>query len=177
MKRGIIYRTARENGYTVVAMGQHLDDLAESFMMSLWLNGKLRTQKACYVVDEGDLRFIRPFVYVRERDLKNFALSAGLPVISETCPACFSEPKERARLKLLLENQEALYPNLYYSMCGAMDPLMRNLPITEADHERERDMLARQGKAPSLLPGIVRTACFVALGALAAAVVFGKTRE
>jgi tRNA(Ile)-lysidine synthase TilS/MesJ len=56
--------------YNVVAMGQHLDDMCESFMMSFWLNGKLRTQKACYVVDEGDLRFIRPFAYVRERDLK-----------------------------------------------------------------------------------------------------------
>ncbi len=89
MKRGIIYRVfflsvsfflfssfsfalqvARTHGYNVVAMGQHLDDMAESFMMSFWLNGKLRTQKACYVVDEGDLRFIRPFAHVREADLK-----------------------------------------------------------------------------------------------------------
>ena len=84
MKRGIIYSTARKHGYNVVAMGQHLDDMAESFMMSFWLNGKLRTQKACYTVDEGDLRFIRPFVWVREADLKQFALEKKLPVISGT---------------------------------------------------------------------------------------------
>ncbi len=31
-------------------------------------------------------------------------------------------------------------------MCGAMDPLMRNLPITAADHEREREMQIKLGK-------------------------------
>lgn len=45
-------------------------------------------------------------------------------MISETCPACFSEPKERARIKTLLKNQEAIYPNLYDSMRVAMDPLL-----------------------------------------------------
>ncbi len=120
MKRGIIYRIAREKKYNVIAMGQHLDDMAESFMMSFFLNGKLRTQKASYVVDDGDLKLIRPFAYVREHDLKSFAYSSQLPVISESCPACFAEPKERARLKLLLDNQESIYPRLYDSMRAAM---------------------------------------------------------
>lgn len=48
------------------------DDMAESFMMSFWLNGILRTQKACYVVDDGDLRFCRPLAFVREQDTKQF---------------------------------------------------------------------------------------------------------
>ena len=164
MKRGIIYNVARTHGYNVVAMGQHLDDLAESFMMSFWLNGKLRTQKACYMVDEGDLRLIRPFVYVREQHLKEFALEKKLPVVSESCPACFSEPKERARLKVLLENQETIYPNMYYSMCSAMDPLLRNTPITEADHERQLEMDIKMGKGPALMPGILSRVAFVGMG-------------
>lgn len=147
-------------------MGQHLDDLAESFMMSLWLNGKLRTQKACYVVDEGDLRFIRPLVYVRERDLKDFAVRSRLPVVSESCPACFAEPKERARLKQLLENQELLYPHLYNSMAGAMDPLMRNLPITAADHAREAELRQKQGLGRSVVPSVLSAACVVGVGVL-----------
>ena len=44
---------------------------------------------------EGDLRVIRPFVYVREKDLRNFAESQKLPVIPENCPACFEAPKVR----------------------------------------------------------------------------------
>ena len=42
---------------------------------------------------EGDLRVIRPFVYVREKDLRTFADSCRLPVIAENCPACFEAPK------------------------------------------------------------------------------------
>ena len=42
---------------------------------------------------EGDLRVIRPFVYVREKDLRAFADSFHLPVIAENCPACFEAPK------------------------------------------------------------------------------------
>ena len=38
---------------------QHLDDLAESFLMSVFHNGRLRTMKANYTVKEGDLRVIR----------------------------------------------------------------------------------------------------------------------
>lgn len=45
MKRGALYTCCRENGYDVLVLGQHLDDLAESFVMSAFFNGKLRTMK------------------------------------------------------------------------------------------------------------------------------------
>ena len=61
--------------------------------------------KANYTVTEGDLRVIRPLVYVRERDLRTFAETKHLPVIAENCPACFEEPKERHRVKQLLAQQ------------------------------------------------------------------------
>jgi tRNA(Ile)-lysidine synthase TilS/MesJ len=82
MKRGRIYACARREGYTVLALGQHLDDLAESFFMSVFHNGRLRTMKACYTCREGDLRIIRPLVYVREQSLRRFAETSNLPVIA-----------------------------------------------------------------------------------------------
>jgi hypothetical protein len=48
MKRGIIYSCMRKEGYNVLALGQHLDDLAESLLMSVFHNGMLRTMKANY---------------------------------------------------------------------------------------------------------------------------------
>ena len=50
------YHYCRREGYNVLAMGQHLDDLAESFLMSVFHNGRIRTMKANYTVKEGDLR-------------------------------------------------------------------------------------------------------------------------
>ncbi|KAK3696713.1 hypothetical protein QZH41_013068, partial [Actinostola sp. cb2023] len=93
MKRGRLYACARREGYNVLAMGQHLDDLTESFLMSAFHNGLLRTMKANYTVQEGDLRVIRPLVFVREKELRQFADKAKLPVIAENCPACFEAPK------------------------------------------------------------------------------------
>jgi tRNA(Ile)-lysidine synthase TilS/MesJ len=124
LKRGRLYSAARREGYNVLALGQHLDDLAESFLMSLFHNGLLRTMKAAYTVEEGDLRVIRPFVYVREVHLRSFADSAHLPVITENCPACFEAPKERHRVKQLLASQEVLYPRLFPSLQTALRPLM-----------------------------------------------------
>ncbi|XP_078602131.1 uncharacterized protein LOC144876565 [Branchiostoma floridae x Branchiostoma japonicum] len=133
MKRGRIYACARREGYNVLAMGQHLDDLAESFMMSAFHNGLLRTMKANYTVREEDLRVIRPFVYVREKDLRNFAEQAKLPIIPENCPACFEAPKERHRTKQLLASQELLFPKLFQSLLKTMKPLMaRNRTGLEA---------------------------------------------
>ena len=125
MKRGMIYNCARREGYNVIAMGQHLDDLAESFVMSAFHNGCLRTMKACYTVDKGDLRVIRPLVYCREALFKDFALKTKLPIIADNCPACFSAPKERHRIKIMLAQQENLFPGLFQSILKTIIPIMR----------------------------------------------------
>jgi len=135
MKRGIIYNCARREGYNVIALGQHLDDLAESFLMSSFHNGLLRTMKANYVIDQGDLRVIRPLIYCREKLFKEFVLKNNVPVIQENCPACFSAPKERHRVKVLLAQQENLFPSLFSSLQKAMVPLMKG--AIEADNKKD----------------------------------------
>lgn len=124
MRRGILYATARRQGYNVVVLAQHLDDLAESFMLSAFHGGSLRTMKAHYVNDAGDLRLIRPLVYVRERQLADFARVAGLPVIADNCPACFRMPSQRQQMKALLAGQEAGHPALFANLLQTMRPLM-----------------------------------------------------
>jgi selenocysteine lyase/cysteine desulfurase/tRNA(Ile)-lysidine synthase TilS/MesJ len=125
MKRGRIYAAARKNGYNVLALGHHLDDLTESFFMSIFHNGRLRSMKAAYTCAEGDLRIIRPLVYVREKNLRSFAEGSKLPIIAENCPACFEAPKERQRIKQLLAQQELLFPRLYWNLKTALYPVMR----------------------------------------------------
>ena len=142
MKRGIIYNCARREKYNVIALGQHLDDLAESFLMSVFHNGLLRTMKANYTNDAGDIRIIRPLIYCREKLFKDFALKSNLPVIQENCPACFQNPKERQRMKVLLAQQENLFPSLFSSLQKAMFPLMKgNIKdlIIEKDKEKGKN--------------------------------------
>lgn len=124
MKRGIMYRVCRREGYGVLALGQHLDDLAESLLMSIFHGGQLRTMKAHYLNDAGDVRIIRPLVYCRERQTADFARSAGLPLVPDSCPACFSAPTRREQMKSLLAREEAAYPHLFANILHAIKPLM-----------------------------------------------------
>ncbi len=132
MRRGLMYKTAQQHGYNVLALGQHLDDLAESFLMSALHGGRLNTMKAHYLNDEGNTRIIRPFVYVREQQLRSFATRHQLPVIEDNCPACFAKPTQRQNMKQLLAAQEAQYPNTFQTLISTLKPLMsQGLPSTE----------------------------------------------
>lgn len=124
MKRGVMYATARREGYNVLALAQHLDDLAESFLMSAFYGGRLKTMKAHYRISAGDLRVIRPLVYVRERQTRDFAASAELPVILDSCPSCFSMPTARQHIKDLLAGEEKRSPRLFKSLLSTINPLM-----------------------------------------------------
>jgi tRNA(Ile)-lysidine synthase TilS/MesJ len=124
MKRGIMYTTCRERGYNVLALAQHLDDLAESLLMSLFHGGQMRTMKAHYVNDAGDLRIIRPLVYCREAQTADFATRAALPVVPDSCPACFSTPTQREHMKQLLAREERNNTHLFPNLLHAMRPLM-----------------------------------------------------
>jgi len=103
--------------------------------LTLERDGADSTMKAHYTNEEGDIRIIRPFVSTRERDIAAFAADKQLPVIAENCPACFSAPKERARMKQLLAAQEHLFPNIYNSLRSAIQPLMA---IAETGQEKQR---------------------------------------
>ena len=124
IKRGVIYNTARKQGFNVIALAQHLDDLAESFLMSAFHGGKLKTMKAHYLNDNGDLRIIRPLVYVRERLTRDFALDNHLPVVPDSCPACFAMPTQRQHMKELLAAEEGRNKLLFKSLLATLKPLM-----------------------------------------------------
>jgi len=123
-KRGKLYSVCRREGYNVLALAQHLDDLAESFVMSAFNAGQLRTMKAHYLNNEKDIRIIRPFVRVRENQTRDFASSAGLPVIPDNCPACFAKPQARQHFKDLLLAEEQRNKHLYANLWTAMQPLI-----------------------------------------------------
>ena len=123
MKRGIMYSTARREGYNVLALGQHLDDLAESFLMSAFHGGQLRTMKANYTNQDGDIRIIRPMIYVRERQTTEFSKEVALPVIPDSCPACYAMPTEREHMKQLLAKEETHNSGLFNSLKSTLSPL------------------------------------------------------
>ncbi|XP_050297655.1 uncharacterized protein LOC126737017 isoform X2 [Anthonomus grandis grandis] len=117
-----LYSAAKSSGYNVLAIGQHLDDLCENFLLSVFHLGKMRAMRAHYYIKEHDLRVIRPLVYVRERALRQYATNESLPVFNSSLDPNLS--KERQRIKQLLTQQEILFPKLFVSLKNALHPLI-----------------------------------------------------
>ncbi len=93
---------------------------------SLYSQTSSPAMKAKYEINAGDLTVIRPMVYCRESLMTEFAKANNLPIINENCPACFEEPKERARVKKLLSREETLYPNIYDNIRRSLIPIMHD---------------------------------------------------
>lgn len=127
-----LYGAAKTAGYNVLAVGQHLDDVCENFLLSIFHTGKLRSLRAHYYVKGQDLRIIRPFIYVRERSLRQFVMNSNLPAMlnSSVCPEI---SKQRQRARQLLAQHEVLYPKLFVSLKNALRELItcRRGEVTE----------------------------------------------
>lgn len=79
--------------------------------------------------------------------MTEFAKKNDLPVINENCPACFEEPKERARIKKMLSREEALYPNFYDNVRRSLIPLMHD-DLSSILRSYTEEVLARSRKIP-----------------------------
>jgi len=80
--------------------------------------------KANYTIGSGDIRVIRPLIYVRESATRTFSQAAQLPIIEDNCPACFEAPKQRHRVKRVLAAQEHENPELFPNLLRAMSPII-----------------------------------------------------
>ncbi len=89
LRRGIIYRYAREQGYTKVALGHHRDDLIETLLMSILYNGNVRSMPPKLLTDDKTQIVIRPMVYCQEADISAYARAHAFPIIP--CNLCGSQ--------------------------------------------------------------------------------------
>ena len=73
LRRGIIYRFAKEHGYTKIALGHHREDIIETLFLNMFYGGKLKSMPAKLLSDDGENIIIRPLAYCAEIDIKAYA--------------------------------------------------------------------------------------------------------
>jgi tRNA 2-thiocytidine biosynthesis protein TtcA len=109
LRRGNLYRIAREEGCSAVVLGHHRDDLLETFFMNLFHGGRLATMPPKLVNEDGDLFVYRPLAFVPEDDCARFARAMNYPIIP--CDLCGSqEGLQRMQVKALLDEWEKRTP-------------------------------------------------------------------
>ena len=118
MRRGILHDTAKELGCNKIALGHHLDDAAETFMMNLLIESRIGCFAPVTYLSRKDITMIRPLVYVREREIEQSLERVELPIIKSACPA--NEHTKREDAKLLLRELSKTYGDVPERIVGAL---------------------------------------------------------
>jgi tRNA 2-thiocytidine biosynthesis protein TtcA len=132
LRRGVLYRVAKEIGATKIALGHHRDDILETFFLNLFFGGKLKTMPPKLVSDDGAHVVVRPLAYVKEADLAAYAELRGFPIIP--CDLCGSQPTlQRKQIKRQIQDWEKLHP-------GRAETIFRSLQNVRPSHLLDRQL-------------------------------------
>jgi tRNA 2-thiocytidine biosynthesis protein TtcA len=126
LRRGNLYRIAREEGCQALVLGHHREDILETFFMNFFHGGRLASMPAKLLNDEGDLMLLRPLAYCAEDDLAKFAVAMEFPIIP--CDLCGSQDGlQRNAMKDMLADIERRMP-------GRKDTMLRALAHVNPSH-------------------------------------------
>ena len=119
LRRGNLYRIAREEGCQAVVLGHHRDDILETFFLNLFHGGRIATMPPKLRNEEGDLLVLRPLAHVAEADCERFARAMGYPIIpSDLCGS--QEGLQRMQVKAMLDDWERRSPGRRQKMFRAL---------------------------------------------------------
>ncbi|MDS1135098.1 tRNA 2-thiocytidine(32) synthetase TtcA [Nitratireductor indicus] len=137
LRRGHLYRVAREEGCSALVLGHHREDILETFFMNLFHGGRLAAMPPKLLNDEGDMMVLRPLSYCAEVDLAKFADQMRFPIIP--CDLCGSQDGlQRNAMKAMLADIETRMP-------GRKDTMIRALTHVRPSHLLDRNLFDFSG--------------------------------
>jgi tRNA 2-thiocytidine biosynthesis protein TtcA len=109
LRRGILYRVAKEESASKIALGHHRDDIVETLFLNMFHGGKLKAMPPKLLSDDGENVLIRPLAYCAEKEIIRYANARNFPIIP--CNLCGSQENlQRAKIKEMLQAWERESP-------------------------------------------------------------------
>jgi len=144
MRRGVIYRVAKELGATRIALGHHRDDILETFFLNLFFAARIKAMPPKLVSDDGNHIVIRPLAYVPEHELIRYAQVKQFPIIP--CDLCGSQDNlQRKQVKAMMQEWEKRFP-------GRTESMFRGLQHVVPSHLADTRLFDFAGLAPGEVP-------------------------
>ncbi len=119
MRRGILHDMTKEEGCTKLALGHHMDDAAETFMMNLLSGGTIESFRPVTYLSRKDLTMIRPMIYATEKEVLSASRKMNLPTVESPCP--MDKTSNRNDMKELLKSLEKDYPAVKEKIISGME--------------------------------------------------------
>lgn len=124
MRRGAINDAIKARGISKLALGHHMDDVVETYLMSLIFEGRISCFQPVTYLDRSDVWQIRPMIYAGERRIAEVCERLNLPVVETTCPE--DRSSKRREIKELIEALQNDYPDIKDRVFGAIQRLPLN---------------------------------------------------
>lgn len=119
LRRGHLYRVAREEGCSAIVLGHHRDDALETLMLNMAYGGRLAAMPARLLNDAGDVEVLRPLISSAEADLARYTAALQCPIIP--CNLCGSQDGlKRQEMKARLDAWAKDVPALRETMARAL---------------------------------------------------------
>lgn len=96
------------DGVNKLALGHHADDLAETFLLSAFYEGRLSTFAPINAMERTGVTLIRPLILTYEKNIAAYARAAELPVVKNPCPA--NHETQREYVKTLIKSVQKDIP-------------------------------------------------------------------
>lgn len=123
LRRGILYRVAKELGATKIALGHHRDDIVQTLLLNMFFGGKLKGMPPKLQSDNGEHIVIRPLAYVDERDLVRWAQVQQYPIIP--CTLCGNQENlQRKQVGEMMREWQRKHPGRLDNMLNALQNIV-----------------------------------------------------
>jgi len=109
-RRKELFLAANKSGCTKIALGHHMDDIAQTFLLNLFFQGEISTMKPKQELFKGKITLIRPLAYVQEDLIKRFAKETKLGHDTCVCPQAVIS--NRNRMGKIIRNLEKVCPDI-----------------------------------------------------------------
>ena len=132
LRRGVLYRVAKEAGIDKIALGHHRDDIVETLFLNLFYGAKLKAMPPKLLSNDEQNTIIRPLAYCAEAEIQKYANVRKFPIIP--CNLCGSQENlQRVQIKQMLQAWERETP-------GRISNLFRSLQNVTPSHLADTEL-------------------------------------
>lgn len=118
LRRGALHDNAKALGCNKLALGHHFDDAVETFLMNLFIEGRLGCFAPKSYLARKDLTLIRPLCFAPEQDIRRAAKAVVPEIVKSRCPVDGHTTRED--MKQFVYQQEKAKPGFKARVFGAM---------------------------------------------------------